>query len=130
MSDGDRTAVLDLLAEDRDRGAIVNTASISGLGGDYGLSTYNAAKGAVVNYTRAAAIEHAHEIGRALHDESKSIERDALLREHLDEDVSGLELRAALARAQERARTNTARRARGEPLAGLVYALDPATYGA
>ena len=42
-------------------GAIVNTASISGLGGDYGLSTYNAAKGAVVNYTRASAIEHARE---------------------------------------------------------------------
>jgi meso-butanediol dehydrogenase/(S,S)-butanediol dehydrogenase/diacetyl reductase len=42
-------------------GAIVNTASISGLGGDYGLSAYNAAKGAVVNYTRAAAIEHARE---------------------------------------------------------------------
>ncbi len=42
-------------------GAIVNTASISGLGGDYGLSAYNAAKGAVVNYTRAAAIEHAGE---------------------------------------------------------------------
>jgi meso-butanediol dehydrogenase / (S,S)-butanediol dehydrogenase / diacetyl reductase len=40
-------------------GAIVNTASISGLGGDYGLSAYNAAKGAVVNYTRAAALEHA-----------------------------------------------------------------------
>jgi len=42
-------------------GAIVNTASISGLAGDYGLSAYNAAKGAVVNYTRAAAIEHARE---------------------------------------------------------------------
>lgn len=42
-------------------GAIVNTASISGLAGDYGLSAYNAAKGAVVNYTRAVAIEHARE---------------------------------------------------------------------
>ncbi len=42
-------------------GVIVNTASISGLAGDYGLSAYNAAKGAVVNYTRAAAIEHARE---------------------------------------------------------------------
>jgi meso-butanediol dehydrogenase/(S,S)-butanediol dehydrogenase/diacetyl reductase len=42
-------------------GAIVNTASISGLRGDYGLSAYNAAKGAVVNYTRAAAIDHARE---------------------------------------------------------------------
>ena len=40
-------------------GCIVNTASISGLFGDYGLAAYNAAKGAVVNYTRTAAIDHA-----------------------------------------------------------------------
>jgi meso-butanediol dehydrogenase/(S,S)-butanediol dehydrogenase/diacetyl reductase len=40
-------------------GAIVNTASISGLGGDYGFSAYNAAKGAVINYTRSLAIDHA-----------------------------------------------------------------------
>ncbi len=40
-------------------GAIVNTASISGLAGDYGFSAYNAAKGAVVNYTRSLAIDHA-----------------------------------------------------------------------
>ncbi len=42
-------------------GAIVNTASISGLFGDYGLAAYNAAKGAVVNYTRTTAIDHARE---------------------------------------------------------------------
>jgi len=42
-------------------GAIVNTASISGLGGDYGFHAYNAAKGAVVNYTRTLAIDHAAE---------------------------------------------------------------------
>lgn len=42
-------------------GAIVNTASISGLFGDYGLLAYNAAKGGVVNLTRALAIDHAHE---------------------------------------------------------------------
>jgi meso-butanediol dehydrogenase/(S,S)-butanediol dehydrogenase/diacetyl reductase len=42
-------------------GAIVNTASISGLGGDYGFAAYNAAKGAVVNYTRTLAIDHAKE---------------------------------------------------------------------
>jgi meso-butanediol dehydrogenase/(S,S)-butanediol dehydrogenase/diacetyl reductase len=42
-------------------GAIVNTASISGLFGDYGLAPYNAAKGGVVNYTRTAAIDHAKE---------------------------------------------------------------------
>jgi meso-butanediol dehydrogenase/(S,S)-butanediol dehydrogenase/diacetyl reductase len=40
-------------------GTIVNTASISGLGGDYGMSAYNAAKGGVVNLTRTAAIEYA-----------------------------------------------------------------------
>jgi meso-butanediol dehydrogenase / (S,S)-butanediol dehydrogenase / diacetyl reductase len=40
-------------------GSIVNTASISGLFGDYGLAAYNAAKGAVVNYTRTAAVDHA-----------------------------------------------------------------------
>jgi meso-butanediol dehydrogenase/(S,S)-butanediol dehydrogenase/diacetyl reductase len=38
--------------------AIVNTASISGLGGDYRFAAYNAAKGAVVNYTRALAVDH------------------------------------------------------------------------
>jgi meso-butanediol dehydrogenase/(S,S)-butanediol dehydrogenase/diacetyl reductase len=42
----------------RGGGAIVNTASISGLGGDYGFSAYNAAKGALVNYTRTLAVDH------------------------------------------------------------------------
>ena len=42
-------------------GAIVNTASISGLFGDYGLGAYNAAKGAVMNFTRTVAIDHARE---------------------------------------------------------------------
>jgi meso-butanediol dehydrogenase/(S,S)-butanediol dehydrogenase/diacetyl reductase len=40
-------------------GAIVNTASVSGTAGDYGLSSYNAAKAGVINLTRAAAIENA-----------------------------------------------------------------------
>ena len=40
-------------------GCIVNTASISGLYGDYGFAGYNAAKGAVVNLTRNLAIDHA-----------------------------------------------------------------------
>ena len=42
-------------------GAIVNTASISGIRGDYGLAAYNAAKGAVLNYTRTLAIDHARD---------------------------------------------------------------------
>lgn len=39
------------------RGAVINVSSASGLGGDWGLSAYNAAKGAVTNYTRALALE-------------------------------------------------------------------------
>jgi meso-butanediol dehydrogenase/(S,S)-butanediol dehydrogenase/diacetyl reductase len=42
-------------------GVIVNTASISGLAADPGLATYNAAKGAVVNYTRSLAVDHARD---------------------------------------------------------------------
>ena len=42
-------------------GAIVVTASVSGLGGDPGMWAYNAAKGGVVNLVRAAAVDHAHE---------------------------------------------------------------------
>jgi meso-butanediol dehydrogenase/(S,S)-butanediol dehydrogenase/diacetyl reductase len=38
-------------------GAVVNVASVSGLGGDRGLAAYNAAKAGVVNLTRAAALE-------------------------------------------------------------------------
>ena len=41
--------------------SIVNTASISGLGGDYRFAAYNAAKGAVINYTRALAMDHARD---------------------------------------------------------------------
>ncbi|MFW2851763.1 SDR family NAD(P)-dependent oxidoreductase [Sphingomonas sp. TX0543] len=46
-------------------GVIVNTASISGLAGDYGFTAYNAAKAAVINYTRSPAIDHAREGIRA-----------------------------------------------------------------
>jgi meso-butanediol dehydrogenase/(S,S)-butanediol dehydrogenase/diacetyl reductase len=42
-------------------GAIVNTASISGLFADYGFAAYNASKGAVINYTRSLAIDHARD---------------------------------------------------------------------
>jgi meso-butanediol dehydrogenase/(S,S)-butanediol dehydrogenase/diacetyl reductase len=40
-------------------GAIVNTASISGIRADYGMASYNAAKAGVINLTRAAAFENA-----------------------------------------------------------------------
>ena len=40
-------------------GAIVNTASVSGIAGDFGLGPYNASKAGVVNMTRVFAIEYA-----------------------------------------------------------------------
>jgi meso-butanediol dehydrogenase/(S,S)-butanediol dehydrogenase/diacetyl reductase len=42
-------------------GVIVNTASVSGLAGDYGCGAYNAAKAAVINYTRSLAMDHARD---------------------------------------------------------------------
>jgi len=40
------------------KGSIINLSSASGLGGDWGLSAYNAAKGAISNFTRALALEY------------------------------------------------------------------------
>lgn len=42
----------------KSKGNIVNVSSVSGLGGDWGMSFYNAAKGAVTNFTRALAMDH------------------------------------------------------------------------
>lgn len=39
------------------KGCIVNTSSVSGIGGDYELAIYDASKGAVANLTRALALE-------------------------------------------------------------------------
>jgi len=44
----------------RARGSVVNVVSVAGLGGDPGMTMYNAAKGAVVNLTpRSPAVEPA-----------------------------------------------------------------------
>lgn len=52
---GCRAAMPHLIAT---QGCIVNVASVSGLGGDWGLSIYNASKGAIINFTRALALDH------------------------------------------------------------------------
>ena len=52
---GSRAALPHLV---RSQGCIVNMASVSGLGGDWGLSFYNASKGAIVNFTRALAMDY------------------------------------------------------------------------
>ena len=43
----------------RRRGAIVNTASICGLAGDYSVGAYNVLKAGVVNLSRATALDYA-----------------------------------------------------------------------
>lgn len=51
---GCRAALPELL---KTRGCIINTASVSGLGADWAMCAYNAAKGGVVNLTRAIALD-------------------------------------------------------------------------
>jgi len=63
------------------------------------------------------------------HAETTRALRGELLAEHLGRDVSGLADRDALALFREQALANRARRDRGEPQEGLVYALDAALYG-
>jgi meso-butanediol dehydrogenase / (S,S)-butanediol dehydrogenase / diacetyl reductase len=41
----------------KSRGSIIHTASASGIGGDAGLTAYNAAKGGVINFTRGLAFD-------------------------------------------------------------------------
>ncbi|MFC7513678.1 SDR family NAD(P)-dependent oxidoreductase [Herbaspirillum sp. GCM10030257] len=52
---GYRVAIPELI---KTKGSVINVSSVSGLGGDWGLSFYNAAKGAVTNFTRALAMDH------------------------------------------------------------------------
>lgn len=52
---GCKVAMPELL---KTKGSIVNVSSVSGLGGDWGMSFYNAAKGAVTNFTRSLAMDH------------------------------------------------------------------------
>jgi NAD(P)-dependent dehydrogenase (short-subunit alcohol dehydrogenase family) len=52
-------AAIPVLAE-AGEGSIVVTASVSGLGGDPGMWAYNASKGGVINFARAAAVDLGH----------------------------------------------------------------------
>lgn len=46
-------------------GSIVNIASLSGVRADFGFAAYNAAKAAVINFTRTVGLDHAAENIRA-----------------------------------------------------------------
>lgn len=52
-----KLALVPMLAQGA--GSIVNTASVSGLAGDYGLGAYNVLKAGVVNLSRVTGIEYA-----------------------------------------------------------------------
>jgi phosphatidylserine/phosphatidylglycerophosphate/cardiolipin synthase-like enzyme len=55
--------------------------------------------------------------------------RCELLQEHLDQNTTALDDREALAMYRRIARDNAIRKASGEQLQGLAFALDPRTYG-
>jgi phosphatidylserine/phosphatidylglycerophosphate/cardiolipin synthase-like enzyme len=63
------------------------------------------------------------------HRETTRALRCELLQEHLGSDTSDLDDVAALGLMREQARKNQLRRERGEPLEGLMFAIDPAKYG-
>lgn len=42
----------------KSKGNVVNISSVSGLGGDWGISVYNAAKGAITNFTCSLAMDY------------------------------------------------------------------------
>lgn len=42
----------------KQKGSVVNISSVSGLGGDWGMSFYNASKGAITNFTRSLAMDY------------------------------------------------------------------------
>lgn len=96
---GSRAALPHLI---RSRGCIVNTASVSGLGGDWNLSFYNAAKGGVVNFTRAAALDYGRD-GVRINAVCPSLTRTALTAEMFQDEklLDKFRERIALGRTAE-----------------------------
>jgi len=66
----------------KSRGCIVNVASVSGLGADWALTPYNAAKGGVVNLTRALALDYGRQ-GVRINSVCPSLTRSAMTEEML-----------------------------------------------
>jgi phosphatidylserine/phosphatidylglycerophosphate/cardiolipin synthase-like enzyme len=62
------------------------------------------------------------------HQETVRALRVELLQEHLGLDTAGVDDRGALQLYRDVAHANRARRASGEPMSGLAYAIDPAEY--
>ena len=86
----------------KSKGSIVNTASVSGTGGDWGLTAYNAAKGGVVNLTRSMALDLG-ESGVRVNSVCPSMTRTGLTEDMMDDDelISAFEKRIPLGRVCE-----------------------------
>ncbi len=67
------------------RGSIVNVSSVSGIGGDWGMAAYNAAKGAVTNLTRAMAMDHGKD-GVRVNAVCPSLTRTGMTEDMMDDD--------------------------------------------
>jgi meso-butanediol dehydrogenase/(S,S)-butanediol dehydrogenase/diacetyl reductase len=104
---GCKAALPHLLAH---RGCIVNVASVSGLGADWALAAYNAAKGGVVNLTRSLAMDFG---GRGVRVNAVC---PSLTRSHMTEDM--LKDEALMRRFMER--LPLGRPAEPEDIAGVV----------
>lgn len=68
------------------KGCIVHTASVSGTGGDWNMTAYNAAKGAVVNFTRALALDLG-KFGIRVNAVAPALTESELTRDMLDEEA-------------------------------------------
>ena len=94
-----RTAMPALIAS---KGNIVNVSSVSGMGGDWGMSFYNAAKGAITNFTRALALDHGAD-GVRVNAVCPSLTRSELTDDMTDDDalMAKFKERIALGRPAE-----------------------------
>ncbi len=94
-----RTAMPALIAS---KGNIVNVSSASGMGGDWGMSFYNAAKGAITNFTRALALDHGAD-GVRVNAVCPSLTRSELTDDMMDNDalMAKFKERIALGRPAE-----------------------------
>lgn len=77
-------------------GNVINISSVSGLGGDWGMSIYNAAKGAITNFTRALAMDYGKDgvrvnaicPGLTITDMTEDMKQDAQLMAKFNERIA------------------------------------------
>ena len=84
------------------KGSVVNVSSVSGIGGDWGMGIYNAAKGAVTNLTRAMAMDHGPD-GVRINAVNPSLTKSEMTAEMFDDEalMAKFKERIPLGRAAE-----------------------------